>query len=215
MRTEATVRRTRPADIGVLVVAINRLLEDDIASLDIRRDRAVFRLAAAKLKEAELDYCEQRAAQIIRSSTRKAVVGALAAVSPGTDIIIQGYIGTAMTRELCSLFGAAPRDLDVEEFLTLSQSRAGKALPLSMAVAGNGLKAFPGIGTVAGGVVHAVAYGLIFDALGRSLVLTLKAHGQLDPETAAKEFEDGISEHIEAGVRQVARMALDQEQPGD
>jgi len=174
--SETTVRRTRPADIGVLVVAINRLLEDDIASLDIRRDRAVFRLAADKLKEAELEYCEQRAAQIIRSSTRKAVVGALAAVSPGTDIIIQGYIGTAMTRELCSLFGAAPRDLDVEEFLSLSQSRAGKALPLSMAVAGNGL---------------------------------------MEPETAAKEFEDGISEHIEAGVRQVARMALDQEKGKD
>ena len=213
--SEATIRRTRSADIGVLVVAINRLLEDDIDSLDVRRDRAVFRLAADKLQEAELEYRQQRAAQIIRSSTRKAVVGALAAVSPGTDIIIQGYIGTAMTRELCSLFGAAPRDLDVEEFLNLSQSRAGKALPLSMAVAGNGLKAFPGIGTVAGGVVHAVAYGLIFDALGRSLVLTLEAHGQFDPETAAKEFEDGISEHIEAGVRQVARMALDQEKGKD
>ena len=213
--SEAMVRRTRPADIGVLVVAINRLLEDDIASLDVRRDRAVFRLAADKLQEAELEYCYQRAEQIIRSSTRKAVVGALAAVSPGTDIIIQGYIGTAMTREMCSLFGAAPRDLDIEEFLTLSQSRAGKALPLSLAVAGNALKAFPGIGTVAGGLVHAVAYGLIFDALGRSLVMTLKAHGQLDPATAAKAFEDGISEHIEAGVRQVARMALDQDQEKD
>jgi hypothetical protein len=213
--TEMTTSRQRPADIGVLVVAINRLLEEDTASLDARRDRAVFRLAADKLKQAELEYRQQRAEQIIRSSTRKAVIGALAAVSPGTDIIIQGYIGTAMTRELCRLFGAAPRDLDIEEFLTLSQSRAGKAVPLTLAVAGNGLKAFPGVGTVAGGLVHAVAYGLIFDALGRSLVLTLKAHGQLDPERAAREFEDGISEHIEAGVRQVARMALDQEQGKD
>ena len=212
---ESTFSRSRPADIGVLVVAINRLLDDDAESLDARRDRAVFRLAADKLQEAELEYRQQRAVQIIRNSTRKAVVGALAAVSPGTDIIIQGYIGTAMTRELCSLFGAAPRDLDIEEFLTLSQSRAGTALPLSLAVAGNGLKSFPGIGTVAGGIVHAVAYGLIFDALGRSLVITLKAHGQLDPDTAAKEFEDGISEHIEAGVRQVARMALDQEKGKD
>ena len=212
---ESTVSRSRPADIGVLVVAINRLLDDDPESLDARRDRAVFRLAADKLQEAELEYRQQRAEQIIRNSTRKAVVGALAAVSPGTDIIIQGFIGTAMTRELCRLFGAAPRDLDIEEFLTLSQSRAGRALPLSLAVAGNGLKAFPGIGTVAGGIVHAVAYGLIFDALGRSLVMTLKAHGQLNPETAAKEFEDGISEHIEAGVRQVARMALDRDKGKD
>jgi len=208
---EVTRRRTRPADIGVLVVAINRLLGEAAGSLDIRRDRAVFRLAAEKLVEAEGEYREQRAEQIIRASTRKAVVGALAAVSPGTDIVIQGYVGTTMTRDLCALYGAAPRDLDIEEFLNLSQSRAGRAVPLSLAVAGNALKAFPGMGTVAGGLVHAVAYGLIFDALGRSLVLTLRKHGELDPATAAREFGEGIGEHIEAGVRQVARLALDQE----
>jgi len=167
------VRRTRPADIGVLVVAVNRLLQGDAAPLDARRERAVFRMAAARLAEAESRYRTQRSEQIIRGATRKAVIGALAAISPGTDILIQGYIGTAMTQDLCRLFGAAPRDLDIEEFLSMSQSRVGRALPLSLAVAGNGLKAFPGIGTVAGGVVHAVAYGLIFDALGRSLVLTL------------------------------------------
>ncbi len=154
----------------------------------------------------------QRSEQIIRSATRKAVVGALAAVSPGTDVLIQGYIGTRMTQELCKLYGATPRDLDIEEFLNLSQSRVGRALPLSLAVAGNGLKAFPGLGTVAGGLVHAVAYGLIFDALGRSLVLTLTSHGELLPDVAAKEFEEGISEHIETGVRHVAKMALDEKQ---
>jgi len=207
---EATVRRSRPADIGVLVVAINRLLASDTVPLDQRRERAVFQLAAARLAEAEAQYRIQRSEQIIRSATRKAVVGALAAISPGTDILIQGYIGTTMTQELCRLFGAAPRDLDIEEFLSLSQSRVGRALPLSLAVAGNGLKAFPGLGTVAGGVVHAVAYGLIFDALGRSLVLSLSRHGELVPETAVKEFEDGISEHLETGVRRIAKMALDE-----
>jgi predicted GTPase len=207
---ESVVRRRRAADIGVLVVAINRMLQDEVQPLDVRRDRAVFRLAAEKLAEAEDRYRAQRSEQIIRSSTRKAVIGSLAAVSPGTDVIIQGYIGTRMTKELCNLYGAAPRDLDVEEFLDLSQSRVGKTLPLTLAVAGNGLKAFPGAGTVAGGLVHAVAYGLIFDALGRSLVLTLERHGRLVPEQAAKEFEEGISEHIEAGVRRVARLALEE-----
>jgi uncharacterized protein (DUF697 family) len=182
------------------------MLEDEAQPLDVRRDRAVFRLAAEKLAEAEELYRAQRSEQIIRNSTRKAVIGSLAAVSPGTDVIIQGYVGTTMTQELCKLYGAAPRDL----FLDLSQSRVGKALPLTLAVAGNGLKAFPGIGTVAGGLVHAVAYGLIFDALGRSLVMTLKRHGELVPEKAAKEFEEGISEHIEAGVRRVARVALEE-----
>jgi GTP-binding protein EngB required for normal cell division/uncharacterized protein (DUF697 family) len=208
--SESVVRRKRPADIGVLVVAVNRMLGGEGQPLDVRRDRAVFRLAAEKLAEAEEQYRAQRSEQIVRNSTRKAVIGSLAAVSPGTDVIIQGYIGTTMTQELCKLYGAAPRDLDIEEFLNLSQSRVGKALPLTLAVAGNGLKAFPGIGTVAGGLVHAVAYGLIFDALGRSLVLTLKRHGELVPEEAAREFEEGISEHIEAGVRRVARLALEE-----
>jgi GTP-binding protein EngB required for normal cell division/uncharacterized protein (DUF697 family) len=207
---EETVSRTRPADIGVLVVAVNHLLAAEGEALDARRERAVFKMAAARLAEAEAAYRSQRSEQIIRSSTRKAIVGALAAISPGTDILIQGYIGTTMTQELCRLYGAAPRDLDIEEFLSLSQSRVGRALPLSLAVAGNGLKAFPGLGTVAGGLVHAVAYGLIFDALGRSLVLTLSKHGELVPEQAAKEFEEGISEHLEAGVRRIARMALEE-----
>jgi len=211
--SERPGKRQRPADIGVLVVAINRLLDENAAgALDLRRDRAVFRLAAEKLADAEREYREQRAQQIIRNSTRKAVVGALAAISPGTDIVIQGYVGTTMTRELCRLYGAAPRDLDIEEFLTLSQSRAGKVLPLSLAVAGNGLKAFPGVGTVAGGLVHAVAYGLIFDALGRSLVLTLKKHGELDPGIAAREFEEGIGDQLEAGVTEIARLALETKQ---
>ncbi|MEM1176153.1 MAG: GTPase [Pseudomonadota bacterium] len=209
--TEQLTRKTRPADIGVLVVAVQRLLGDD-DSLDLRRDQAVFRLAADRINEAEGRYRAQRAEQIIRNATRKAVIGSLAAVSPGTDVLIQGYIGTAMTRELCRLYGAAPRDLDIEEFLDLSQSRVGKALPLTLAVAGNGLKAFPGVGTVAGGLVHAVAYGLIFDALGRSLVLTLNQHGNLVPDEAAKAFEEGLSEHIEAGVRRVARMAVENRQ---
>ena len=208
--SEKVSRRRRPADIGVLVVAINRMLDAESTALADRRDRAVFQLAADKLREAEAAYRAQRAEQVIRSSTRKAIVGALAAVSPGTDVLIQGYIGTTMTRELCTLYGVVPRDLDVEEFLSLSQSRVGRALPLSLAVAGNGLKAFPGVGTVAGGLVHAVAYGLIFDALGRSLVMTLSKHGDLMPERAAEEFEEGINEHLQAGVRRVAKMALEE-----
>lgn len=207
--SERTTARERDPDLGVLVVAINQLLDEEGASIDTRRERAIFQLAAEKLGEAEARYRAERAQQIIHGATKKAIIGSLAAVSPGTDILIQGYIGTAMTQSLCKLYGAAPRDLDVEEFLNLSQSRVGRALPLTLAVAGNGLKAFPGLGTVAGGVVHAVAYGLIFDALGRSLVLTLSQHGELNPEIAAREFEEGISEHIEAGVKRVAKMALE------
>jgi predicted GTPase len=82
--SEEVSRRRRPADIGVLVIAINRLLADEAESIDKQRDRAVFRLAADKLAEAESEYRVQRSEQIIRNSTRKAIIGSVAAVSPGT-----------------------------------------------------------------------------------------------------------------------------------
>jgi len=120
----------------------------------------------------------------------------------------QPILNDRLTRELCELYGISARDLDVEQFLDLSQSRAGRALPLTLAVAGNGLKAFPGVGTVAGGLVHAVAYGLLFDALGRSLAQSLAEEGAFSPRQAAAEFEENLGEHLEAGVRRVAQIAF-------
>ena len=206
--TEKRVVRDRKPQLEDLKLAIREMLARDPDALTLLRDQAVFRLAAEKLDAAQRDYRRQRADAIIRGYTKKAVVGALAAISPGSDIVIQGYLGTAMTRALAALWGVSVRDMDVEEFLNLSQSRVGKALPLTLAIAGNGLKAFPGIGTVAGGLVHAVAYGLIFDALGRSLADSLAERGDLEPQSAAREFEDSLSEHLEKGVRRVAQIAL-------
>ena len=44
---------------------------------------------------------------------------------------------------------------------------------LTLAIAGNAFKAFPGVGTISGGVIHAVAYGMIFDSLGRAAAETM------------------------------------------
>ena len=201
--------RTRDADISQLVMALEELLGGDLAAVNALREHALLTLAAEKLEQAEASYRQQRAEQIVRSSTRRAVIGALAAVTPGTDIVIQGYLGTMMTRELCRLYGQQPRDLDIESFLDLSQSRVGKALPVSLAIAGNGLKAFPGVGTIAGGLVHAVAYGLIFDAVGRGLSASLQAEGRFSPQAAAEAVEKGMNEYLEQGVRRVAKIALE------
>src|SRR5690606_5925669 len=81
--SEQVVPRERPADVGVLIVAINRLLEESADEIDARRDRAVFGLAAEKLADAEQRFRDQRSEQIVRNSTRKAIIGALAAISPG------------------------------------------------------------------------------------------------------------------------------------
>ena len=158
---------------------------------------------------------EQRARQIVAAATRRAVLGALAAVTPGTDIVIQGYLGTTMTRDLCRLYGQKPSDVDVDRFLDLSQSRVGKAVPVALAIAGNGLKAFPGIGTIAGGLVHAVAYGLIFDAVGRGLAASLEREGRFSAKAAAAAVEEGMNEYLEQGVRRVARLALEQSKRRD
>ena len=212
--------RQRTPVLWELTDALQILLAQDESLVEGLRDRSVFSLAHQKLLAAEQRYRNREAEALIKSYTRKAVVGALAALSPGTDILIQGYLGTAMVRSLCRLYGITPRDLDIEEFLSLSQGKLGRAIPVILAVAGNGLKAFPGAGTVAGGVVHAVAYGLIFDALGHSLHATLGQLGRLEPKAAATKFKENLEVDLESEVVEMARMALggkkqidDSEQP--
>ncbi len=79
-----------------------------------------------------------------------------------------------------------------------------------MAIAGNALKAFPGLGTISGGLLHAVAYGLIFDSLGRAAAQTLASRGELRPYPAARVFEDLLRENLETGAGRFAQMAIAQ-----
>ena len=208
--TERATTRERQTDIDQLVAALNHLVSNHAPSLVHRRDQALFQLAGDKLREAELAFRRHRGEEIVRSHTRKAVIGALAAVSPGTDIVIQGYLGSSLVRELCKLNGVAVSDVDIDQFLDLSQSRVGRALPLALAIAGNGLKAFPGIGTVTGGAVHAIAYGLIFDALGRGLLVSLAERGEFVTANAADRFGAELSMRLEERVARIARIAVAQ-----
>ena len=82
-------------------------------------------------------------------------------------------------------------------------------MPLLLAVAGNAAKAFPGVGTLAGGLIHAVAYGLIFDALGRAVVRTLETRGELRPAPTSLSFRDNLAVDVEARTRKLLRLALD------
>jgi hypothetical protein len=78
-----------------------------------------------------------------------------------------------------------------------------------LAISGNVLKAFPGVGTVAGGLVHAVAYGLIFDALGKGLSESLETTGELRPAAAARKVGDQLGDDIGKRARGLARLALE------
>jgi hypothetical protein len=78
-----------------------------------------------------------------------------------------------------------------------------------LAVAGNGLKAFPGVGTLTGGLVHAVAYGMIFDSLGNSLRQTLAQRGEFLPGMAAAEFKEKLGDNLESRSGVLAKLAVE------
>lgn len=207
--SEQRETRVAPPRVEELADALQRMMDRDPALMEELRDASVFLLARRHLQAAENDYRKQRSAELVSSYTKKAVVGALAAVAPGTDVLIQGYLGANFVRELCELYDVSPRDIDVQQFLKLSQTHIGRTLPLLMAIGGNALKAFPGAGTVAGGLMHAVAYGLIFDALGSSLTQTLNESGRLRPAPAASLFRKQLGENLEKRTARVAKLAWD------
>ena len=207
---ETPVIRPRKANIQELADALQEEIDEQSHLLDNLRDASVFVLVKQKLDNEKLAFRQQKAANIVQKSTRKAVIGAMASISPGADIVIQGYLGTRMVKDLCELYDAPVKQLDIDKFLDFSQGQMKKSIPLVLAVAGNGLKAFPGIGTVAGGLVHAVAYGMIFDALGNSVCKTLEQRGQLRAAPAALTFKEMLSENLESRAKLFAKLVFEQ-----
>ena len=114
-----------------------------------------------------------------------------------------------MVKALCELYEVPVREIELNKLLDLSQKQVRTALPLLLAVAGNAAKAFPGVGTLAGGLMHAVAYGLIFDALGHAVIRTLETRGELRPAPTSLTFRDNLVTDVETRTRKLLRLALD------
>jgi len=205
---EETIMRSIPADVTQLTQAIQQTIDSHQSTLDQLRDTAVFVLAASYLDKAEAEQRNKKANEIVNQYTKRAIVGSMAAVSPGTDIIVQAYLGTSMVKAICEIYHVPVRDFDIDTFLKLVQTQVGKSIPVILAIAGNGLKAFPGIGTLAGGLVHATAYGLIFDTLGKTLVRTLSTRGDFQPAAAARVFQETLSENLEKGTTDLIKTVL-------
>ena len=213
--SEERVVRERPARVNELARAMQRIIDSHSAILDGLRDSSVFVLAARKLDAATAERRREEAATVVRSYSRKAVVGALAAVTPGSDIVIQGILASQMIRELSRLYDVPVRKVDVDTLIELVQRHVGKTVTLVLAVAGNAFKAFPGIGTIAGGLMHAVAYGMVFDTLGRAVADSLAVRGELRPLQVATRFKEvlakeAVSENLEQTAQRLARLALEQ-----
>ncbi len=206
---EEKVLRPRKADVSALSNALQEEIDAQSGLLENLRDASVFVLVKQKLDHEIIEFRREKASEIITNSTRKAVLGALASISPGTDLLIQGVLGTLMVKKLCELYEVPMRKLDIEKFLNFSQGQIKKSVPILLAVAGNGMKAFPGIGTVTGGLTHAVAYGMIFDALGKATAKTLEERGHLRAAPAAITFKEMLSENMEARAKLFAKLVFD------
>ena len=206
---EERVVRARPARVDALREAVQRHIDADPKALDELRDAAVFVLTSQKLDRALNEHRRDKSDELVRTYTRRAVIGALAAVAPGTDLAIQGYLGMRLIKELCGLYDVPVRSLDLQRFLENVSSQVGKTVPILMTVAGNAFKAFPGIGTLAGGLIHAVAYGLIFDSLGRAVARTLESRGTFAPAPALRLLEEDLGEDLESRARRIAQIALE------
>jgi hypothetical protein len=100
------------------------------------------------------------------------------------------------------------KELEIESFLKLAGGKIKNMTALTLAIAGNALKAFPGVGTISGGVIHAVAYGMIFDSLGKAAAETMASRGELRPYPAAEAFEDLLHDHLESGAVHFAKLAV-------
>lgn len=200
------VRERRP-EIEPLRLAVQRHLDRDRELMESLRDTAVILLANEKLQAARERHREQKAEELVTKYSRRAVVGALAAVAPGSDLVIQGVLATRLIRELSRLYDVPVKELEIESFLELAGGKVRNMTAITLAIAGNALKAFPGIGTISGGVIHAVAYGMIFDSLGRAVAETMASRGELRPYPAAEAFEELLHEHLESGAGRFAQMA--------
>lgn len=170
---EVERERARPPQIERLLEALRKIARLGPASFESGRERAVLGALDLKISELEAEQRQRQAATLVREYARKAALGAMAAVAPGTDLVIQGVLATRLLTELARLYEVPLRSIDLDSFVQLAGGRLRGTSALILAIAGNALKAFPGLGTVGGGLVHAVAYAMIFDSLGRAVAETL------------------------------------------
>ncbi|MFC4728085.1 GTPase [Coralloluteibacterium thermophilus] len=207
----AAIERPRPPQVGDLLATLRAVARKGPEAFEAARGQAVLASVDERLGTLEDSLRSERADQVVRTYTRRAVVGALAAIAPGSDLVIQGALATAMLRRLAELYGLRVRDLDLDRLVEEASGVVRTSASITLAIVGNGLKAFPGLGTLGGGLVHAVAYGLIFDSLGRAVARTLAGTAALDRaatlEAFAEELRRPNHERLSALVA-MAREAL-------
>jgi GTP-binding protein EngB required for normal cell division len=203
------VERERVPEIAPLVDALEALTSPGAAGLEPAREAAVLAEVGRRGDTLAREAAERESAETVAKYTRRAIVGALAAVAPGSDILIQGALGTGLVRELARIHGVPVRELDVEALVSRLGLTVRNTTAIVLAIAGNALKAFPGLGTLGGGMLHAIAYGLVFDSVGRALAETLRDRAALDAADVETRMRALLEQPARERLERVARLALE------
>lgn len=208
------VERERTPDIAPLLDALGSITAPGAEQLEPAREAAVLAEVGRRGDALGRATALRESEQTVTKYTRRAIIGAMAAVAPGSDILIQGALGTALVRELARIHGVAVRELDVDALLSRVGLTVRNTTAIVLAIAGNALKAFPGLGTLGGGVLHAIAYGLVFDSLGHALAATLAERSTLDAADVETRVRALLAEPARERIERVARLALDAARSG-
>ncbi|OOG66213.1 GTP-binding protein HSR1 [Rhodanobacter sp. B04] len=206
--TESVERQRKPA-IEPLLHALTRLASQGGEALENLREQAVLAGLHERTGSLETQTRAEQAERIVRKYARRAIVGALAAVAPGSDLLIQGVLAAGLTRALAELYNVKVSDVQVEDFVQQARLTLRTGSSIVLAVAGNALKAFPGLGTLGGGVLHAFAYALIFDSIGRALAASLAERHALDQHDAGARLRVLLTDADSKRLRQLAALTMD------
>jgi GTP-binding protein EngB required for normal cell division len=200
------VQRQRSPAVQALRAEIRRLLAPGAAALEVARERTVLAGLHQRTANIEAQARAEEAARIVRRYAIRAIVGAMAAVAPGSDLLIQGVLAGGLTRALAALYRVPVSDLQVDDFIRQARLTLRSGTSVVLAVAGNALKAFPGLGTLGGGLLHAFAYALIFDSMGKALAASLAERHSFDQADAAARLKRWLADDNSHRLRELADL---------
>ncbi|MBB3225800.1 hypothetical protein FHW69_000390 [Luteibacter sp. Sphag1AF] len=203
------VQRQRRPQLDALYRALDDVLSPGTAALEDQRQHAVLAGLHQRTGEREADARAEQARRIVSRYSRRAIVGAMAAVAPGTDLLIQGVLATGLIRALAELYDVRVSEVDIESLIRQARLTLRTGTTVVLAISGNALKAFPGLGTLGGGVLHAFAYALIFDSLGTALATSLAATHTLDQFDTTARMKALMEKPDAPRLRQLAALTRD------
>jgi uncharacterized protein len=197
---ESKQTRARAAMIDPLRQALVKLARQGAAHFEAARDKAVLQGLDLKLTHVEHAARRQQGEAMISQYTKRAMIGAMASVAPGSDVLIQGALAFGLVKSLTDLYGIQMRKVDIDDLLKLLSGKLKGSFAILLAIAGNAAKAFPGLGTLGGGAMHALAYALLFETVGRALLTCLDqqlldSKGGVDRLQLLEKLDNELTDH--------------------